>query len=59
MPKDWRKGLLVKIPRERVTVKIREGLHCLQFVSKVMEKIILSRIKQASKKQPREEQAGF
>ena len=61
MPIDWKKGLLVKLPKHGDLSKCGKwrGITLLSIPSKVLTKIILDRIKDALDKTLRDEQAGF
>lgn len=61
MPKEWREGLLVKIPKKGDLTNCHNwrGITLLSIPSKVMTRVILNRIKTRIEKQLRKEQAGF
>ncbi|KAL9960159.1 hypothetical protein ACROYT_G033572 [Oculina patagonica] len=61
LPGDWRKGLIVKIPKKGDTTECTNwrGITLLSVVSKVFTRIILTRIQNAVDNQLRKEQAGF
>jgi len=61
IPLDWRKGLLVKLPKSGDLSQCNKwrGITLLSIPSKVLTRIMLERMKDAIDKRLREEQAGF
>ena len=61
IPDEWRKGLLVKLPKkgDNTYCKNWRGITLLVTASKVLSKIILDRMKAALDSLLRDEQAGF
>jgi hypothetical protein len=61
MPADWKKGLLVKLPKKGDTSNCNNwrGITLLSVPSKVLTRIILDRIKTTVEQKLRKEQAGF
>lgn len=61
IPEQWKKGLIVKIPKKGDITKCDNwrGITLLSIVSKVLARIILGRIKPLIELQLRKEQAGF
>ena len=61
IPDEWRKGLLVKLPKKGDTTYCKNwrGITLLATASKVLSKIILDRMKAALDSLLRDEQAGF
>ena len=61
IPEDWRKGLIVKIPKKGdISVcDNSRGITLLSIPSKVFCRVILNRIRMAVDQRIREEQAGF
>ena len=61
VPKNWKKGLIVKIPKKGDLKECKNwrGITLLPLVSKVLCGIILERIRNGTDKKLRKEQAGF
>ena len=61
IPADWRKGLLVKLPKHGDLSQCGKwrGITLLSIPSKVLTRIILDRMKDAIDSRLRDEQAGF
>lgn len=61
VPNDWKKGVLVKIPKkgDLSICGNWKGIMLLSVVTKLMSRIILERMKNELAKKLREEQAGF
>ena len=61
VPDDWRKGLLVKLPKKGDLSSCNNwrGIMLLSIPGKVLSRIMLERLKAALDKRLREEQAGF
>ena len=61
VPDDWRKGLLVKLPKKGDLSSCNNwrGIMLLSIPGKVLSRIMLERLKDALDKRLREEQAGF
>ncbi|XP_078357393.1 uncharacterized protein LOC144642296 [Oculina patagonica] len=61
IPKDWKEGLLIKLPKKgdlRVCSNYR-GITLLSVPGKVLNRILLERMKAAVDNQLRDQQAGF
>ena len=61
MPTEWKKGLLVKLPKQGDLSQCGKwrGITLLSIPSKVLTRVILDRMKDALDKTLRDEQAGF
>ena len=61
IPTDWKKGLLVKLPKSGDLSQCGKwrGITLLSIPSKVLTRVILERMKDAIDKELRDEQAGF
>ena len=61
MPTEWKKGLLVKLPKHGDLSQCGKwrGITLLSIPSKVFTRVILDRMKDALDKKLRDEQAGF
>jgi len=61
LPADWKKGLLVKLPKsgDLSQCKRWRGITLLSIPSKVLTRIMLDRMKDALDSKLRDEQAGF
>ena len=61
IPTDWKKGLLVKLPKSGDLTHCGKwrGITLLSIPSKVLTRIILERMKDAVDRELRDEQAGF
>ena len=61
MPEEWKKGLLIKLPKKGDLSHCRNwrGIMLLSMASKVFCRVILERLKTALDKKLRDEQAGF
>lgn len=61
IPKEWKKGLLVKLPKKGDLTECRNwrGITLLPIPSKILTRIILNRIKDPIDNKLRREQAGF
>jgi hypothetical protein len=61
MPEEWRRGLLIKIPKkgDRTRCSNWREITLLPVPSKILPRIILNRIKQAVEIVVKMEQAGF
>jgi len=61
MPNDWKCGLLVKLPKKGDTTNCDNwrGITLLSVPSKVLTRVLLSRIKEQVNFRLRKEQAGF
>ncbi|KAL8567075.1 hypothetical protein ACOMHN_027502 [Nucella lapillus] len=61
VPKDWKKGFLVKLPKKGDLSLCNNwrGIMLLSIPGKVLSRIILERLKTALDKTLRDEQAGF
>uniref|UniRef100_A0A8D9ACT3 Craniofacial development protein 2 n=2 Tax=Cacopsylla melanoneura TaxID=428564 RepID=A0A8D9ACT3_9HEMI len=61
IPLDWKKGLLVKLPKKGDLTECKNwrGITLLSIPSKILTRIILNRIKDSVDQKLRREQAGF
>ena len=61
IPNDWKKGLLVKLPKSGDLSKCDKwrGITLLSIPSKVLTRVLLDRMKDAIDQELRDEQAGF
>uniref|UniRef100_A0A8D9ADY8 Craniofacial development protein 2 n=1 Tax=Cacopsylla melanoneura TaxID=428564 RepID=A0A8D9ADY8_9HEMI len=61
IPKEWKKGLLVKLPKKGDLTECRNwrGITLLPIPSKILTRVILNRIKDTIDSKLRREQAGF
>ena len=61
VPKEWKKGILVKLPKKGDLSDCGNwrGIMLLVIASKILSRVILERMKTAVEEKLREEQAGF
>ena len=61
IPNDWKKGLLVKLPKSGDLSKCDKwrGITLLSIPSKVLTRVLLDRMKDAIDQELKDEQAGF
>jgi hypothetical protein len=61
MPEDWRKGILIKIPKKGNLSECNNwrGIALLSVPSKIMTTVILNRIREKIDQRLKKEQAGF
>lgn len=61
IPEDWRKGILIKLPKKGDLTKCNNwrGITLLSIPSKVLSRILLNRLREPIDSKLRKEQAGF
>ena len=61
VPKSWKKGLIVKLPKKGNLKECKNwrGITLLSVVSKILGRILIDRIKGGTDKRLRKEQAGY
>ena len=61
VPQEWRKGYIIKLPKKGDLSECKNwrGIQLLSLPSKILERIILERIRAAVDEKLRDEQAGF
>ncbi|VDP77243.1 unnamed protein product, partial [Schistosoma curassoni] len=61
VPKDWKEGLLIKIPKkgDLSNCDNYRGITLLSMPGKVFNRVLLNRMRDSVDAQPRDQQAGF